>query len=119
MQVLRRLLTFIIDNILLVVVGAVIISKMARLYGLSFDYKRGIEELVRLFHILIAWLNHALMESSAKQATLGKMAIGIVVTGLNGNRISFDRATIGHFGKIIERLDSQTKEKREKINNSK
>ena len=114
MQVLRRFLTFIIDNILLVVAGAVIFSKVADLYGLTFDYKRGIEELVWLFHILISWVNHVLMESSAKQATLGKMAIGIVVTGLNGNRISFDRTTIRHFGKIIKRLDRETKEKRGK-----
>jgi hypothetical protein len=54
------------------------------------------------------------MESSAKQAAVGKMATRIVVTGLNGNRIPFDRATIGLFGKILERSDSQMKEKKEK-----
>jgi hypothetical protein len=54
------------------------------------------------------------MESSAKQATVGKMATRNVVTGLNGNRIPFDRATIGLFGKILERSDSQMKEKKEK-----
>jgi len=112
MGVLRRFLRFLINNIILVVAGVVIASKVARLYGLAFDYKRGIEELVRLFHILIAWLSHPLMESSAKQATLAKMAIGIVVTSLNGNRISFDRATIRHFGKIIQKLDREMKEKR-------
>jgi len=54
------------------------------------------------------------MEISAKQATVGKMATRIVVTGLNGNEIPFDRATIGLFGEIIERSDSQMKEKKEK-----
>ena len=54
------------------------------------------------------------MESSAKQATVGKMATRNVVNGLNGNRIPFDRATIGLFGKILERSDSQMKEKKEK-----
>ena len=54
------------------------------------------------------------MVSSAKQATVGKMATRIVVTGLNGNTIFFDRATIGLFGKIIERADSQMKKKKEK-----
>jgi len=47
------------------------------------------------------------MESSAKQAKFGKMGTGIVVAGLNGNRIPFDRATIGLFGKTIERSDTQ------------
>jgi hypothetical protein len=55
-----------------------------------------------------------LMESLAKQATVGKMATRNVVTGLNGNRIRFDRATIGLFGKILERSDSQMKEKKTK-----
>jgi uncharacterized RDD family membrane protein YckC len=41
------------------------------------------------------------MESSSKQATLGKLALGIVVTDLNGNRISFGRATGRYFGKIV------------------
>lgn len=51
--------------------------------------------------IVLNWLYFTLLESSSKQATLGKMALGIVVTDLNGNRISFGRATGRHFGKII------------------
>jgi uncharacterized RDD family membrane protein YckC len=50
---------------------------------------------------LSGWLYFALMESSAKQGTIGKMALGIKVTDLNGNRISFGRATGRFFGKII------------------
>jgi uncharacterized RDD family membrane protein YckC len=53
---------------------------------------------------VISWLYYALMESSAKQATLGKMAIGIVVTDLDGHRISFGRATGRYFGKILSGL---------------
>ena len=51
--------------------------------------------------IIIAWLYYALMESSSKQATLGKMAVGITVTDLQGQRISFGRATGRYFAKII------------------
>ncbi|NOX17851.1 MAG: RDD family protein [Chlorobi bacterium] len=51
--------------------------------------------------IVLQWLYFALMESSSKQATLGKMALGIKVTDLDGNRISFGRATGRYFGKII------------------
>ena len=52
-EVLRRVLRFVIDNIILGVAGVVVASKVARLYGLTFDYKRGIEELVGLFYVLI------------------------------------------------------------------
>jgi uncharacterized RDD family membrane protein YckC len=53
---------------------------------------------------LIFWLYFALFESSSKRATPGKMAIGIVVTGMNGERISFGRATGRTFGKYISSL---------------
>ena len=51
--------------------------------------------------IVLAWIYFAAMESSSKQATLGKMALGIVVTDLKGHRISFGKATGRHFGKIV------------------
>ena len=57
--------------------------------------------LAILLIIIGQWLYHALMESSNRQATLGKLALGIVVTDLNGNRISFGRATGRYFGKIL------------------
>jgi len=47
------------------------------------------------------WIYEALMESSSYQATLGKMALGMKVTDLYGNRISFARATGRYFAKII------------------
>ena len=49
----------------------------------------------------INWLYEALMTSSAKQATLGKMALGMKVVDLQGRRISFGRATGRHFGKLL------------------
>jgi uncharacterized RDD family membrane protein YckC len=51
-----------------------------------------------------SWLYYALMESSAKQATLGKMACGFVVTDLLGQRISFRKATGRYFGMILSAL---------------
>lgn len=51
--------------------------------------------------VILGWLYFALMESSKNQATLGKMALGLKVTDLDGNRISFARATGRYFGKII------------------
>ncbi len=51
--------------------------------------------------ILTKWLYFTLMESSSMQATVGKMALGIKVTDLNGERVTFARATGRHFSKII------------------
>jgi uncharacterized RDD family membrane protein YckC len=53
---------------------------------------------------VVSWLYYALMESSAKQATLGKMALGIRVTDLDGNRVGFGKATGRYFGKILSAL---------------
>jgi uncharacterized RDD family membrane protein YckC len=54
-----------------------------------------------VFIVILQWLYFALMESSSRQATLGKLALGIVVTDLSGKRISFGRATGRYFGKIV------------------
>ncbi len=50
------------------------------------------------------WLYAALMESSLKQATLGKMAVGIIVVTEGREPISFGRATGRHFGKLLSLL---------------
>jgi uncharacterized RDD family membrane protein YckC len=57
-----------------------------------------------LLFILIPWLYYAALESSSLQATLGKLAMGSIVTDLDGERITFLRATGRHFGKIISNL---------------
>jgi len=53
--------------------------------------------LFKNFGILLGWAYYAIMESSPQQGTLGKMAVGIAVTDLKGNRISFGRATGRYF----------------------
>ncbi len=59
-----------------------------------------------LFLALLAapWLYEALMTSSARQATLGKMAVGLVVTDMDGERLTFPRATGRHFAKYLSVL---------------
>lgn len=54
-----------------------------------------------ILNIIIEWLYYSLMESSARQATFGKIILSIKVTDLNGNRISFGKATGRYFGKIL------------------
>ena len=54
--------------------------------------------------LIVGWLYFALQESSAKQATLGKLALGIKVTDSYGRRIGFGRATGRFFGKLLSGL---------------
>ena len=60
--------------------------------------------LAYLVGIPAYWFYYALAESSRRQATLGKRALGLIVTDLQGGRISFGRATGRHFGKILSSL---------------
>jgi uncharacterized RDD family membrane protein YckC len=57
--------------------------------------------VVAVVIIFGSWLYEAFMLSSPYQATLGKMIFGMKVTDLNGNRISFGRATGRHFAKWL------------------
>lgn len=43
----------------------------------------------------------AVMESSKFQATIGKLAVGIKVTGTDGSRLTFVKALLRHIGKIV------------------
>ena len=54
--------------------------------------------------MLISWLYYALMESSEKQATIGKLALGLAVTDTHHRQISFLRATGRHFAKWVSGL---------------
>ena len=51
--------------------------------------------------LFVAYPYFALMESSRWQGTLGKLAMGIKVTDLNGQRISFGRATGRYFLRAV------------------
>ena len=54
--------------------------------------------------LMMIWLYHASFESSKYQATPGKMALGIVVTDYQGERISFGKATGRYFAKIVSTI---------------
>lgn len=54
--------------------------------------------------LLAGWLYHGFMESSSWQGTVGKKALGLRVTDLDGHRISFARATGRYFGTILSSM---------------
>jgi uncharacterized RDD family membrane protein YckC/Tfp pilus assembly major pilin PilA len=85
----RRAGAYLIDYILVIFSAGLLGAVLAPVI-------RGLMPLAILAGV---WLYYVLMESSELQATLGKKAVGIKVTDLEGNQISFARATgrlVGH-----------------------
>jgi uncharacterized RDD family membrane protein YckC len=96
---LRRFIASIIDSFIIVLLVAFIqfISGMkgGGVLGGAFFY---------IMVILVSWNYFAYQESSVRQGTVGKQAMNIIVTDLEGNRISFDRATKRFVAKILAAL---------------
>ena len=52
--------------------------------------------------VFVIWtLYYSLMESSSKQASVGKMVLGLKVTDVNGNKLDFVKALIRNASKLI------------------
>jgi uncharacterized RDD family membrane protein YckC len=64
----------------------------------------GTMAILAVFFMVLMWLYYAGMESSASQATIGKMLMGIKVTDMEGNRIGFARASGRFFGKFLSKI---------------
>ena len=101
-----RVLAYIIDSLIMSLVflpfGLVIGVVMA---GSGLDENSPTIPLVNLgtngISIVAGWLYHGFLESSSWQGTIGKKVLGLRVTDMNGNRISFGRATGRYFGTIL------------------
>ncbi|KPH60678.1 RDD family protein [Novosphingobium aerophilum] len=73
--------------------------------GANADMAAGLSMLLGAgLGLVCSWLYFAVLESSPWQATVGKLAVGVIVTDMHGNRISFLRATGRYFGKILSGL---------------
>jgi uncharacterized RDD family membrane protein YckC len=107
-----RFVAAIIDGVILFVIGMIIGGISGFLIGFVMgasgsamqNIQLTVEIVAQIIGIIIGWLYEALLTSSSKQATLGKMALGIRVTGYDGQRISFARATGRHFAKFISAI---------------
>ena len=106
-----RLVSYIIDMIVLFPVGIVIGIVIAPFLAVAATSPEGLPELTggaqavsNLISMATAWLYFSLCESSAWQATLGKKALGLKVVDMQGQRISFLRASGRHFAKIISAI---------------
>src|SRR5688572_30691252 len=86
-----RLLAYIIDAILLSLVAGVVGAVLGVNY-LDPDMA-SYSTSANLVSFLIGWLYFALLESSERGATVGKMALGLRVVTDKGERLTFLNAT--------------------------
>ncbi|MCX6684288.1 MAG: RDD family protein [Methanoregula sp.] len=121
----RRLIAFVVDAILILLMGIVVITFFSLTNGIRYVYylsvqRAAIDSLTEagtvdaalspiiaalgMLIIIIPWLYFAGFESSRSQATPGKLLMRVVVTDLEGNKPTFARVTLRHFAKFISAL---------------
>lgn len=113
-----RVLAYLIDALILgvfavpILIGAAMVMGiggiLARIPRNGDPFSEGMPPIFLLFIWLClllglagTWLYYALLESSEWQGTAGKKALGLIVTDMAGQRVSFARASGRHFGKIV------------------
>jgi uncharacterized RDD family membrane protein YckC len=113
-----RVLAYFIDTAILGVFAVPILVGAAMAMGIggaianmprnSDPFSNGLPPVFALFLtvcVLVGlcgtWLYFAALESSEWQGTAGKKALGLIVTDLQGKRVSFARASGRHFSKLV------------------
>jgi uncharacterized RDD family membrane protein YckC len=97
----RRFAAAIIDSIIVLVVLVVLDLVLAQIVSST---STAFTALSSVLSIGIGVAYYVGQESSTQQATIGKRALGIIVTDMFGNRVSTGRATGRYFGKIVSGL---------------
>lgn len=115
----KRFAALLIDKVILGFGAVIILIPIIIMFGLGVAFNSdnmnmednagfiiaflGAYMMLICFIVIMDWLYFALMESK-KGATLGKMVLNIKVTDMNGNPVSFGRASGRYFGKILSNL---------------
>lgn len=69
---------------------AALVATLTAMFGIAWIIKRGVDILY-----------HSFMESSKFQGSIGKMALGLIVTDTNGAKLDFTKAFIRNISKIV------------------
>jgi uncharacterized RDD family membrane protein YckC len=104
-----RTVAFIIDSVVVYVAQTLLQVALGLQNPTNFEEMRQFSSLdsqvvtgwvlFTVLALLWQWLYYALMEASSRQGTLGKMAMGLAVTDLEGRRLTFARASGRFLGK--------------------
>ena len=99
----KRLIAFIVDSIIIILVSAVLLMILRYGFGVSslFIIEPQVFAIWYIIVIMSLWLYYAIMESSRCQGTLGKMLLGIYITDEQGQRIGVGRASGRYFLKAL------------------
>ena len=121
----RRFVAFIVDLILVLLIGSVVITFFSLVNGIKYFYyltvsgahystltEAGTLDSVvgpilaayGMLLIIVPWLYFAGFESSRSQATPGKVLMHLVVTDMEGIKPTFARTTLRFFGKFISAI---------------
>ncbi len=115
-SIISRFVAFLIDTTILVFWYSVILYSTAENSLQFHTWKQVIFEgglsafevdamlelfFYSLYFPVLHWLYYTLLESSPKQATVGKFTLGLKVTDLRGKRISFWHANLRYFCRIL------------------
>ena len=106
-----RLIALIIDQILLYIGKFVIFFPLLMVTALggflvgpgiaAVSHGAGLTPSMWALSLVIDWVYFAAMESSRSGATIGKRAMKLRVLSDDGNRLTFARASLRYFGKIV------------------
>lgn len=103
----RRFAAALIDATIVAIPLTIVFAFLPRLQSvesipiLGTDISIGLQWRAYLVRIFVGWVYDAIQESGPHMATVGKRAMRIKVTDINGNGISFGKATWRHFGKTV------------------
>ncbi len=89
-----------IDGILLGIVAGIIAFIIVMATGDS----AAVSNIASFVNFLLGIPYFIVMESGPRQATLGKMALGLKVTDMEGGRINAGQAAIRYFSKILSAI---------------
>ena len=92
-----RVAALIVDNAIVTIFG------LALLIAAAF-VGAGAVAIANIAFMLVAFLYWPLMESSERQATIGKQLLGIQVTDANGAQLTFVRSLLRNLAKILSSL---------------
>ncbi|MFB2982370.1 RDD family protein [Microseira sp. BLCC-F43] len=106
----KRFLAFLLDLIISFVLASIVYALLLAFFSALLTSvttsSEASNQLGFLILIVVGWLYHSINHNSPRQATLGKRAFELIVCDLNGNKISFARATGRYFAFVFFTLSA-------------